>query len=629
MSLSRFHLCSLFRAAFICALTHSTSSIVVPSDYVQTYQLEQTDGDRRLITEIARDYQTRRDQFLEMVPCIESFLIKYISNPSRSVLLVLDDNQGIDDIAQLLIVRVRDRFAFFTHSPDTDFPMQFDIATSAIVLMSNGSSVKESFYLLDPCDRGCLYVTVLLTKFDDEESFLSDADVLARSMWTRRISILVVLARVHDSVLVAGSLEFESNKSCAPTPPVILDKCDRDAWRNLERIVVPKLNDCILTVSYFEQPPYVIMSNESEYMMGFEGTLTEELIKGLQIDRQRVEWSENTSYVEQVKMVLYDDDNHGADLVIGCILEQSNEDVSYSTSYDTLKVVWVVPKVPNVSLKGLIQPFQTYVWAAIGGALLMGGIIKILLIRDVSWLDIFALIIGVSIARRPTKLSGKIHFIAWSISGLFLAQFYVDSLADQLINVSDLKVETMKELMASFEIGGTTALVNLFKEFEQTDTIIEKVRDKFVTFDQQEYIKQFNDLLDGTNTSFALVAVLNSSRSDAIETAHAYTLTTDVICSFPIALATWRGFPYLHYIDTKINQFVSYGLFDFMIDLAIAKQTRINMFAIEVEQEYKSQLHLQQFVPAFLLMVIGFASGLLFLILEIILYPRAILEGWP
>ncbi|KZC12457.1 hypothetical protein WN55_03995 [Dufourea novaeangliae] len=518
---------------------------------------------------------------------------------------------------------MKGHFAFFSRSVDDDIVVQ-DTATSTIMLMSTGDSLNDTFRVPDPCDRGCLFVIILVDKFEDQESFLDDTYVLAKTLWKRRVSAVAVLGSVAGSVAVAGSTSFQPYRYCTISPPVILDRCEGNDWKNLKTIDFPDLNNCDLMIAYFDNPPYVVSLKESVRLNGFEGTLIEEVSKQYQLIRQRAEWSLNTSYAEQVKLLIFDDTM--ADLVVGGLLQQSEPDVEYSTTYDILKVVWIVPKIPKVSLEGLVQPFHPFVWAAIGGTLLLGGSIKSFLMPDVSWLEIFALLIGVAFYRQPTRLSRRIHFISWSIFGLFLTQLYVDSLADQLINVSDLKIETMKDLIASsFSIGGTGALVELFDDFEETDEIMEQIRENFVTFDQDTYNEQLGDLLVGKNTTFALVAVLNSSRTKAVETTYAYTMTSDVICSYPLAVATWKGFPQLRTINARIQNFIDFGVFDFMIGLALSNDTRAKKFAIAQNEEYKSNLHLQQFVPAFLLMVIGFSSGFLFLFLEILVFPWRVL----
>ncbi|XP_054015745.1 uncharacterized protein LOC128896394 [Hylaeus anthracinus] len=634
MSFLRLSYCLLIEIAF--ELTRFAFCVVVSEDLVETYKRERTLGDRGLIVENLASYQEERDRLSKSIPCIESLVKKYIDEPGRSVLLELDNETDVNEmIARPLVTSLKARFAFFTHTTDMKFDIPAETASSTIILMSSSNSLEDSLNIVYPCDRGCLFVAILTSEFQEEKSFLEDARLLIESMWsTRRLAIVVAVARVGNSVLVAGSVTFEPYKPCSPSPPIVLDKCndrrrdadDRDATLNrLKKLGPPALNNCLLKVAYFDQPPYVMSVNGTANLTGFEGSLAEEVTRGMQIEWERVEWSENTSYSEQVQMLLYDETM--ADLVIGRILQQSHRDIGYSTTYDMLKVVWLVPKVPKVSLEGLVLPFQPYVWAAIGGSLLFGGLIKFFLIRDVSWLDIFGLIIGASLARQPTKLSRKIHFVSWSIFGLFLSQIYVDSLAGQLIDESILKIETMKDLISSsFEIGGTAAFARLFDEFEHTDEIVRQVRDKMVVFEQDQYLDQFGDLLEGRNTTFALVAVLNSSRSDAIETAYAYTITTEVICSFPLGFATWTGFPYLRFIDDKIHDFIDHGIFDFMIRQALANDTRLRKFAMANDQEYKSELHLPQFVPAFLLMLIGFSSGLTFLFIEIALYPWKLLE---
>ncbi|XP_076632192.1 uncharacterized protein LOC143347148 [Colletes latitarsis] len=598
-------------------------------DLVEVYQGETELGDRRLIVERLASYREESERFSNSIPCIESLLNKYINESVWSVFVVLDVRTEVNEmIGQPLVARLKGRFGFFTFTTGMDFPIPRDRSSSSIILTSSGNALEDSpvYPRLYPCDQGCLFVAILTTEFQDENSFLDEAYNVTESMWTRRLSTVIVVGRVGDSVLVGGSVAFEPYKPCTPSPPIVLNKCDARTWRNWKEIESPALNGCIVRVAYLEQPPYVTTANGSASLTGFEADLTQEVTKELRVEWQRVEWSENASYSEQVRMLLYDETM--ADLVIGRILQQSHRHIRYSTTYDMLKVVWVVPKVPKVSLEGLILPFAPYVWAAIAGSLLLGAALKFFILRDVSCLDVFALIIGVSVARQPTRLSRKIHFISWSIFGLFLTQVYVDSLAGQLIDGSVLKIETIKDLVSSsFEIGGTAAFASLFDEFEESDEMVTQLRDKFVTFDQDKYVDQFEDLLDGRNATFALVTVLNSSRSDAIETPYAYTITTEAICSFPLGLATWTGFPYLRTIDDKIHDFIDFGIFDFMIKLALANGTRT--VAIANDQQYNSELHLQQFVPAFLLMVIGFSIGLILLFLEIALYPFKCFDQRP
>ncbi|OAD54081.1 hypothetical protein WN48_08415 [Eufriesea mexicana] len=550
---------------------------------------------------------------------MDSFLKQCLDEPAWTSFMTIDDGGGIHDVIHSLVISLHDHFAFYRHSVYIDFEIP-QTAMNTIIFMSNASSLEDSFYVMEPCDRGCPFILILTTAFQDEQQFLEEAGILTESMWNRRLSTVIVLAGVRDSVLAAGSVTFQPGKLCTPSSPVILGRCEESFWDKLEKIREPERNDCILKIGYFEESPYVITTNDTERLMGFEGNLIEEMMKNEQIERESLAWTDNASYADQMQMYLYNDIM--ADLIIGRVLQQSHEDVDYSTSYDMLKVVWLVPKVPNVSLKGLIQPFHPYVWAAVGGALVLGSLIKIFLIHDLSYLDIFALIIGVSTARQPTRLSTKIQYISWSIFGLFLTQLYIDALADQLINLSDLRIDTTKQLMASFEIGGSAAFASLFDGFEETDEMVANVRNRFVVFDHVDYLKQFRDLLEGKNSSFALVTVLNSSRSDTIETMHAYTMTTEEICSFPLAFATWNGFPFLRQIDTTIQDYIDRGILDFMIELAIGKDTRALMFQIAHDQEYMSELHLKQFVPAFLVIVIGFSGGFILFVLEVALYPK-------
>lgn len=583
-------------------------------------------GSRRLIVQGVTNEENQREEFLPAIPCVESFLFKHVGDENKTSLVVIDDEEDINDIIKPLVMSLHANFSLFRHSADLDFGIKFSshkYALNTIIVMQNASSFKDSYYVVDPCDRDCPFIIILTNSFQDKETFLEQAAVLTQSMWSRRICTAVILGRVDDSVFVAGSETFEPDDFCSLSSPVILDECGEKPWSKLEKIKAPKMDNCVIKVAYFEEAPYVIVENDTDKLRGFEGILAEVVLENQKIYREEVLWDDNNSFAEQVRTII----NNDVDLLIGRVLQQPCDDIDYSTAYDMLKMVWLVPKVPNVSLKGLIRPFHLYVWLAVVGSVLLGSVIKIFLIRDLSFLDIFALIIGVSTARQPTRPPTKIQFIAWSIFGLFLTQLYVDSLADELINQSDLRLDTMNQLISSsFKIGGTTAFLKVLEMFEETDEIFRIMLRNFVEFNHSDYLVQYRDILEGRNSSFALVIVLNSSRSAVIETNHAYTMTTDVICSFPLGFATWKGFPNTNYVNGKIHNLINSGIFDYMIDMALLKNKYYVLSQTAQEAEYKTELHIRHFIPAFLLIVIGFTSALLFFILEVVLYPSKLLE---
>ncbi|XP_028521760.2 uncharacterized protein LOC114577324 isoform X1 [Apis cerana] len=613
--MSLFRLYPLLFASLCC----SAWAVVVSLDHNE--HGKGSKSDRGFIVEGVTSAEKEREEFSSSIPCIASFLDR-ATDPARTSLMISAD---IDHAAfSLATVLQKRRFAFLRYSGDMEFDTR-ELASNAIVLVANATSLWDDLYVIDPCTRDCPFFVVLTHAFRHEQDFLAETDALTRSMWARRIFTVVVLARVGESVLAAGATSFLPDQPCAPSFPIVLDKCGTRSW-DTRKVNPPEWNKCVLKVAYFVEPPYVTRRNETtEGLRGFEGMLTEEILKDENVEREEVAWTENATYVDQVRTILYQAD---ADLVVGRVLLQLQEDIDYSSSYDMLKVVWLIPKVANVSLKGLIQPFHPYVWATLGCALILAVLVKIFLIPDLGYLDIFALIIGVSIANRPTKLSTKIQYISWSVFGLFLMEVYVDALADQLINTSDTKITTTEELVSSsFRIGGTNAFKSLFEDdaLDETSGIVSRIREKFVTFNQNEYTGLFNDVIEGRNSSFALMILLNSSRSEDIDTLYAYTMSTDVIYSFPLAMAVWKGFPKLQRINAKIHDYIDMGIFDHMIKLAIQKGRLAMMFEFVEEEEYKTNLHLQHFAPAFLMMMIGFSVGFLSIIVEIALYPSELL----
>nr|XP_033339878.1 uncharacterized protein LOC117228284 [Megalopta genalis] len=592
---------------------------IVPLEIFEGFQEKKSSGDRGLIVGEIAAIQELRQNFSATLPCIQNYVNESISNPAKCALVIIEDEGDVFEIVHPLLIWLKEHYAFYTHPPAVDFNIP-QLASSAIVVMSRGGSLLNEYYVLDPCDRGCLYVMILLHRFEDEETFLSDAAILSEAMWHRKLSIVATLGKVGDTVLVAGSLSFESGKICTPMAPEVLGSCVDGTWENLKKIGPLELNDCYLKIAYLYQPPYVNVRNGTEMLYGFEGRLIEEVGRDMNLERLEITWEDNASFVDQVKTTLFDTTK--ADLVIGRILHLEDDDIGYSYTYDVVQLAWLVPKIAEVSLKGLVRPFQTFVWAAIIGILIFGGFFKVFMVPDVAGLDIFAMIIGAPVHKQPTRLSRRIHFIAWSIFGLFLTQLYIDSLADQLINQSNLKIETTEELAASnIKIAGTAAFKTIIDSFDESDEFVGHIKKEFVELDLDLYIELFGDILEGKNTTFAVVVVLNSSRSEPIETSYAYTMTTDVICSFPLSMATWKGFPLMSTIDTKILLLLDYGMFDYMVDIALGKDIRARMSAIAQDKDYKTNLHLQQFVPVFLTMAIGFVAGSIVLILEIILHP--------
>jgi len=146
------------------------------------------------------------------------------------------------------------------------------------------------------------------------------------------------------------------------------------------------------------------------------------------------------------------------------------------------------------------------------------------------------------------------------------------------------------------------------------------IHDNYVLFKKETFVKKFMDVMEGKNTSLAILAMRNLTDIHAFhENVH---FMKEIVGIYPLALGTWKGFPYLREFNYKIQALVQAGLIDFWSDQAIL-QTE-NYYEKSNESD-DTTIDMNDIVPAFLLLLIGYFAGFFFLIVEVIFYPSRIL----
>jgi len=235
-----------------------------------------------------------------------------------------------------------------------------------------------------------------------------------------------------------------------------------------------------------------------------------------------------------------------------------------------------------------------------------------------------ALVLGVA-TNRPKRTSSKILFISYSLFGFFLSQLYLGSLADQLQSATESQIETMEELVKSgLQIGGTQRLAQLLRTPDKTDqgNVERTLRKNFIVFKQRDYTNLFLDIIDGSNTTLALLVMLNLTDIRHMSNLKKAHIMKENVGSYPLALATWQGFPYLSEFNFKIQILVQGGLIEFWSDMASLNRS---YFATNNETD-EDDIGIDDLAPAFLLLIMGYIGGFFLLIIEVILYPSKVLS---
>lgn len=567
--------------------------------------------------------QNQRDEASKyLIPCTATFIKEYFEYPNEISLLLPDMSQDISVLIEPLMNELHITNAIYTLNVSLINVMEmYDVMTNVVILSKSGITleVNDSSFV-NYCEHECNLIIVLTNLFTDEESFLIEASTLVQQMSLQSIFKLEILASVGDSVLLASSLPVRINESYALAEPAFSGRCEQQStatrWQHFANKTKTLLDTKTINAAMFNNFPFAFFTNHTNHLSfdGVESSMVEEIARsmGIKLNRETIEFMYDTPLKTEIYLRLY---NATDDLVFGGVLWDFSRKMAYTTCYGVVHIAWIIPFEINVSLRGLIAPFDTNIWYAIICTLIAGGLIKLFFIRDITFLDIAGLVLGVPVFRQPMKNSSRIQFISWTLFGFFLTQLYLGSLAEYLMRVSDMQIDSMEELANSrLKLGGTQRFTDLLQTPDKEDNVERMIRDKFFIFEQHNYSKQFLDLVEGRNTSFALLVMLNLTQNPS-KIGSAYVIP-EAVGSYPLAFVTRQDFPYLSEFNFKIQMLVQTGLVQFWSDMAMLKE---NHYIAKEEDD--STLEIDDIAPAFFLLIIGYLGGFCLLIIEVIFYP--------
>ncbi|XP_024886984.1 uncharacterized protein LOC112464300 [Temnothorax curvispinosus] len=583
--------------------------------------------DRSVILKNFMERQNQRDEASKyLIPCTAKFIEEYFEYPDRISLLLPDMLQDISVVIETLMNELRITSAIYTLNVSLTNVMEtYDALTNVVILSESGITLEanDSSFVND-CEHDCNFIIVLTNLFTDEESFLIEAGTLVQQMSLGSIFKLEILASVGDSVLLASSLPVRINESYTLAEPAFSGRCEQQAaairWQRFTNKTTSLLDASTVNAAMFNNFPFTFFINDTNHFSfgGVEGSMVEEIARSMKIklNRETIETMEKTTIKTEIYLRLY---NATHDLVFGGLLWDFSRKVTYTTCYGMVHVSWIIPIETNVSLRGLISPFGANIWYAIICTLIAGGLVKLFVIRDITFLDIVALIFGVPAFRQPTMTSSRIQFISWTLFGFFLTQLYLGSLADYLIRTSDMQMESMEELANSgLKIGGTQRFADLLQtpdKADMEDNVDRMIREKLIILERRDYSNQLLALVEGRNTSLALLVMLNlTSNPSKIGRAH---IIKETVGSYPLAFVTRQDFPYLAEFNFKIQILVQAGLVEFWSSMAMLNRSH---YIVENEDD-DSKIDIDDIAPAFFLLIMGCLGGCCLLIIEVIFYP--------
>ncbi|XP_070519819.1 uncharacterized protein [Cardiocondyla obscurior] len=581
------------------------------------------------------DYQKQRDEvFRYLIPCAAKFIDEYFESPLRISFLLPDTLKDIAVVIESLTKELCIPNVIYTLNVSLTSTTETSDALTNVVILSESGIILEASNssFVSNCEYDCHFIIVLTNPFTDKESFLMEAGLLVQQMSLESIFKLEILASVGDSVLLASSLPVRINGSYALAEPAFSGKCERQAaaadvqWQRFTNKTNSSYDVNTINAGMFDNFPFSCFVNDTGdviYFGGVEGSMIEEIARRMEIPlkREMIEWTQGLTLKTEMYLRFY---NASDDLVFGGILWDYSRKVTYTTCYGMVHISWMIPIEINVSLRGLIAPFDPDVWYTIICVLIAGGLVKLFIIRDITFLDIVGLVIGVPTFRQPTRHSSRIKFISWALFGFFLTQFYLGMLADYLIRISDLQMESIQELVESgLKMGGTqrfTDLIQVPDKLDDEEKIDRIIREKITVFEQQDYHNQYMDLIQGKNTSVALLVMLNlTSNPDDIGHAH---IIEETMGSYPLALVVRRDFPYLKEFNYQIQVCVQAGLVNYWSNMAALNG---KSYTTESDDD-DSRIEIDDLAPAFFLLIIGYFSGYCLLLIEVIFYPSKLLS---
>ncbi|KAH0554831.1 hypothetical protein KQX54_012963 [Cotesia glomerata] len=555
--------------------------------------------------------------------CVNKFVSGFVNQEPFRITVFLSET-CVANLSNVYLSTILDEHPKFILSNNGYFSDN-ERSSRILVLMNDYLCLKNiSYDFLHICTEKCFYIVFLIKFFDDRISFMEESEALINRFWTRKIGNVIILGEVKNIVLLVRSQNFKPILLREPSKPVEVGTCDQfTRWSIIEYVGRSiRLNNSTVNVGYFDREPYVKEpSPDDNHFSGLEISLMKVLAKRLKmsVNLSSIEWGNGTDFIDEVNEEF--DSDRAIDLAIGGILWNPTELTDFTESYDVVEIVWLVPVHANISLRGLVAPLDTLVWYAIGGVLLFAIILKYGFFHKLTFLEIFSLFMGYSWPKQPIKDSYRLNYISWVIFGFLLTQYYLASLAGQLMAESEVQIENMADLVDSgISYGGLKSHYALLassdiEDSDLEDHVVETLSKNFVIFEYDDYEKLFHDLIDGENSSFALTVTLNMSAMGSKFNHNNVHKMNEILSSAPITFAVWKGLPYLSVLNRIIVRLVQSGIIQHLASVVAVSENVHHVHEDDISEMF---IDSEDLIPAFLLLAMGSTAGFTCLLCEVV-----------
>ena len=149
---------------------------------------------------------------------------------------------------------------------------------------------------------------------------------------------------------------------------------------------------------------------------------------------------------------------------------------------------------------------------------------------------------------------------------------------------------------------------------EEAVAFVKYIKNHTILLSNEDYDRTLKLVDAGIESDLALLVMMNLSSTKTQFGSNVY-IMDEIVASYPLALATWRGFPLLEEIDLNIFGLIEGGLIYYWGE-KISENIAKSEFNDDESEETANNLKLENIAPGFLVLFIGYAFALISLLAE-------------
>ncbi|XP_044018720.1 uncharacterized protein LOC122859315 [Aphidius gifuensis] len=563
--------------------------------------------------------------------CLDDYVTSHLKKQPKVITAILTKHITISNIYLEELQKIWSTFVL-TENYNVKNNMQKTRMDIFILLRDHNDLDDLKIKIYEIGSRGSTYTVLLVNHFKNKKLFIKESNLLTKLLWTKKLANIVIIGFVENYYLAMESNEFKPKILREPMDPVIVGQCQNGKWIINNTLFRPmKMNNCSVNVGYLNNKPYMYTVKQKNNKLQYKGIDLSILrvvasYLNFTIKLSEIAATKNDTIPQRIVNSL--SSKRSYDLVIGGIPWQPTIDIDYTIPYDVVKLVWLIPVDKSEKEASLPIPVTIDQWIIMMAILSFPIIFKFILFHEISFLDIFAIFIGVACNKQPVRFPYRIFFMSWFIFGCILLGSFSSPLLGKILFIPRIRNNTIKALNeANLTFGGSKDTKNLYignktlindNIDKNSNEIFYKLFKNFDEFESIEYEKKLQDLMSGKNKNIALLALINTSTVHKKFKSYIYILP-DASMSIPLSFAVWHGLPYANDINIILQRLISSGIIEHFNNIETKSYHR------DITPHHHS-LKLKDLSQAFSILGIGLTISLITLIFEIINFRTKIFD---